>query len=113
MPLVATNTYHVNRLTPAFPFPTPPGREMVRLAPSTVFAKGTVLGEILSTGAVNTTITPAITASQNAQNVVVAASTNILPGKVLTVDTGANQETVVALVVPDATHVTAVFLLNH
>jgi hypothetical protein len=112
MPLSATTTYNVGRITPAYPSPHAP-REEVRLAPSTVFPKGTLLGEILSAGAVNTTITPAIVASVNAQNVVVASSANILPGKVLTVDTGVNQETVVALAVPDGTHVTAVFMLSH
>lgn len=59
------------------------------------------------------TITPAITAMENA-SVVVSSSAGIVPGSVLTINKGlVDQELVVVTAVADGTHLTARFALAH
>jgi prepilin-type N-terminal cleavage/methylation domain-containing protein len=72
--------------------------------------------EIGQAGSLNftpTTLSAAVTGSGTAQTVTLASSANIFVGEELTVDTGANLETVQVTALPGANQVKGIFTLAH
>jgi len=98
-------------------YPNIPAPQLpVKLLPSLTLAKGTVLGELAGTGSAVTGITLAglSTTTPGLQTATMSATNaNLLPGSVLVVDVGANQETVTVLTKPTSTTFTAVFNKTH
>ena len=60
-----------------------------------------------------TTLSAAVTGSTSAQTVTLASSANIFVGEELTVDTGANQETVQVTSLPGTNEIKGIFTLTH
>ena len=60
-----------------------------------------------------TTLSAAVTGSTSAQTATLASSANIFVGEELTVDTGANQETVQVTSLPGTNEVKGIFTLSH
>lgn len=117
MAISAQNTYTNNGLVPAYPnIPSP--LLPIKLLPSLTLAKGTVLGEVAGAAAIaqGTITLAAAWTSAGAGLVTVtmsATNTSLIPGIVLTIDTGANAEQVTVLTKPTGTTFTAVVAKAH
>ncbi len=71
------------------------------------------IGQAGSVDFAPTTLSAAVTGSTSAQTATLASSANIFVGEELTVDTGANQETVQVTSLPGTNEVKGIFTLSH